>query len=402
MPSPRPQAVPGAPPQQAGESFPTLGILGGGQLGKMMAQEALRMGLGVRLLSPKDAGPMQGFAGARTGDWRDPATLRDVLGGCNAVTVESEWAPAAEAREALPEETSVWPSPRTLRLISHKGRQKAHLREAGLPVPDFRNCTSLEEARGAADALGYPVVAKQFEGSYDGYGNATCEGDGDLRAAWDALSATSDTGSPDGLMIEQFAAFERELATLVARTPDGESVAYPVVHTEQRDHRCHAVLAPAPDLDEDLRQEAQRVAAAAAEAVEGVGITAVELFEMPDGALRVNELAPRPHNTGHYTIEACPASQFENHMRAVLGLPLGAASLRVPAAVMVNVLGERQGTPPRFEGVREALGVAGASVHVYGKPEVRPTRKMGHVTVTGPSLAPSRQRAEQAAEKIAL
>jgi 5-(carboxyamino)imidazole ribonucleotide synthase len=402
MPSPRSQTVPDANSQQGDELFPTLGILGGGQLGKMMAQAALQMGLGARLLAPKDAGPMRGFAGAQIGDWRDPGVLQNFADGCDAVTVESEWAPAAEARDALPQQVDVWPSPHTLRLISHKGRQKAHLREAGLPVPDFRNCETLSGALDAADALGYPVVAKQYEGSYDGYGNATCEGEGDLRAAWDALSATSDTGGPDGLMIEQFAAFERELATLVARTPNGESAAYPVVHTEQRDHRCHAVLAPAPDLDKDLRQEAQRVAAAAAEAVEGVGITAVELFEMPDGALRVNELAPRPHNTGHYTIEACPASQFENHVRAVLGLPLGAASLRVPRAVMVNVLGERQGTPPRFEGVREALGVAGTSVHVYGKPEVRPTRKMGHVTVTGPSLAPLRQRAEEAAARIQL
>lgn len=400
MPSPHPQTALEAdsPPT---DPFPTLGILGGGQLGKMMAQEALRLGLGVRLLSPKDAGPMQGFANARAGDWREADVLRDFADGCDAVTVESEWAPAAEAREELPQHVGVWPSPRTLRLISHKGRQKSHLRDAGLPVPDFRNCASLEEAKAAADALGYPVVAKQFEGSYDGYGNATCSGQDDLRAAWDDLAAASDDG-PDGLMIEQFADFERELAVLVARAPDGESVAYPVVHTEQRNHRCHAVLAPAPDLGDTLQQEARRVAAAAAEAVEGVGITAVELFEMPGGELLVNELAPRPHNTGHYTIEACQTSQFENHVRAVLGLPLGDPSLHVPQAVMVNVLGEREGTPPHFGGVREALAVEGASVHVYGKPEVRKNRKMGHVTATGANPETARQRAEHAAEKITL
>jgi len=412
MPSPQSQTVPDANSQQGDELFPTLGILGGGQLGKMMAQAALQMGLGARLLAPKDAGPMRGFAGAQIGNWRDPGVLQNFADGCDAVTVESEWAPAAEARDALPQQVDVWPSPHTLRLISHKGRQKAHLREAGLPVPDFCNCETLSGALDAADALGYPVVAKQYEGSYDGYGNATCSGAGDLRAAWDDLAAESDTGGPDGLMIEQFADFERELAVLVARTPGGKSAAYPVVHTEQRDHRCHAVLAPAPDLDDDTqRQEAQRVAAEAAAAVEGVGITAVELFEMkssaeggetPDGKLLVNELAPRPHNTGHYTIEACPASQFENHVRAVLGLPLGDPSLRVPRAVMVNVLGEREGTPPRFGGVREALGVEGARVHVYGKPAVRKNRKLGHVTATGADLAGTRQRAEQAAEKIAL
>ena len=382
--------------------FPTLGILGGGQLGKMMAQEALRMGIGVRLLSPKDAGPMQGFAGAQTGDWRDADVLARFADGCDAVTVESEWAPAAEARDALSEEVAVWPSPHTLRLIGHKGRQKAHLREAGLPVPDFRNCASLDEAKAAAEELGYPVVAKQFEGSYDGYGNATCESAADVEAAWDDLSAESDMGGPDGLMIEQFAEFERELAVLVVRSPGGESAAYPVVHTEQRDHRCHAVLAPAPALSEDAQQEAQRVAEAAAAAIDGVGITAVELFEMAGGAMLVNELAPRPHNTGHYTIEACPTSQFENHVRAVLDLPLGDPSLRVPRAVMVNVLGEREGTPPRFDDVREALGVAGASVHVYGKPQVRPARKMGHVTATGADREAVRRRAERAAARIQL
>ncbi len=377
------------------DTFPTLGILGGGQLGKMLAQAALRMGVDVRLLSPKAAGPMQPFAGAETGDWTDPDVLRAFAEGCDAVTVESEWAPGDELAEVLPEKTALWPSPETVHLIRHKGRQKAKLREAGLPVPEFERCATLDGALRAAEAFGYPVVCKKYEGSYDGYGNATAHGADDLRAAWDDLAAE------DGLMVERFAEFERELSVLIARRADGEAVAYPVAYTEQRDHRCHAVVVPA-EIRAEVAEEAQRVARAAVEAVEGVGITAVELFEMPGGTVQINELAPRPHNTGHYTIEGCHTSQFENHVRAVLGWPLGDPGLRAPSAVMVNILGHRDGSPPRTDGLAEALAVPGASVHIYGKPDVRPTRKMGHVTATGTDPAAVRQRAEDAAAAIRL
>lgn len=374
--------------------FPTLGILGGGQLGRMLAQAAIRMGVHVRFLSPKEAGPMQAFGDASTADWHDPAVLRAFGAACDAVTVESEWAPGDRLAEVLPEGAGLWPRPSTVHLIRHKGRQKERLAEAGLPVPPFRRCATVGEALEAADALGYPVVLKQYEGSYDGYGNATVDDDDALREAWPDLSAD------DGLLVEQFAPFVRELSVIVARRPDGERRTYPVTYTEQRDHRCHAVVAPAP-IDEAVAEEARRVARAAVETVDGVGVTAVELFEMEDGTVQINELAPRPHNTGHYTIEGCYTSQYENHVRAVLGWPLGETGLRDPCAVMVNVLGTRTGTA-RPEGLAEALGVPGAAVHVYGKPDVRPTRKMGHVTVTGDDPEDVRARAEEAAAYLRL
>ncbi len=375
-------------------AFPTVGILGGGQLGRMLAQAALRMGLGVRLLSPKEAGPMQAFSSAITADWHDPDVLRSFAEGCDVVTVESEWAPGDKLAEVLPEGTALWPHPDTVHTIRHKGRQKTRLAEAGLPVPPFRCCRDVNDALAAAEALGYPVVLKKYEGSYDGYGNATVEDADALRAAWDELAAE------DGLLVEQFAAFERELSVIVARRVDGKSVTYPVAYTEQRDHRCHAVVVPAP-VEAAIAEEARRVAEAAVEAVGGVGVTAVELFEMRDGRVLVNELAPRPHNTGHVTIEACHTSQYENHLRAVLGWPLGDPSLRVPCAVMVNVLGARHGTA-RPEGLAVALAVPGAAVHLYGKPEVRPNRKMGHVTVTGSDPHDVRARAERAAGMLRL
>ncbi|MES3631004.1 MAG: ATP-grasp domain-containing protein, partial [Longimonas sp.] len=205
----------------------------------------------------------------------------------------------------------------------------------------------------------------------------------------------------DGVLVEQCIDFVRELAVQIARRPDGTSVAYPVVYTEQRDHRCHAVVAPAP-VEESLAEEAQAVARDAVDAVEGVGLLAVELFETQDGEVLVNEIAPRPHNTGHYTIEGCTTSQFENHVRAVLDLPLGRPDLVAPHVVMVNVLGSRQGTPPHADGWRTALDVPGTHVHIYGKPEVRPNRKMGHVTALADFAQEARTRAEEAAQRIVL
>ncbi len=375
--------------------FPTVGILGGGQLGKMMAAEAARMSVDVKLLSPKDAGPMKAYAGSQAGDWTDPKVLRDFAADCDVITVESEWAPAAETADVVSDDTDVWPSPETLRLIKDKGVQNRRLADAGCPVPAFECCETLEDALTAADTFGYPVVLKQYRGSYDGYGNATVHSEEGLREAWPDLAAD------DGLLVETFADFTRELAVQVARRPNGEQVVYPVAYTEQRNHRCHAVEVPA-EVDPDVAKDAQSIAQSAVDVVNGVGLVAVELFEMPDGRVLVNELAPRPHNTGHYSIEGSHTSQFENHLRAILDWPLGDPSLRSPVAVMVNVLGEREGTPPDASGLPEALDVQGASIHVYGKPDVRPGRKMGHVTALGTDRSDTRNRADRAAAAIHL
>jgi 5-(carboxyamino)imidazole ribonucleotide synthase len=264
-----------------------------------------------------------------------------------------------------------------------------------LPLPAFACCATLSEAIDAASKLGYPVVLKQYRGSYDGYGNATVDGEDELRSAWLDLAAD------DGVLVETFVPFKRELAVQVARRPGGEQVTYPVAYTVQRDHRCHAVVVPAP-IDPGVAEEARRVAAAAVDAVDGVGLTAVELFQTEDDEILVNELAPRPHNTGHYSIEGSHTSQFENHIRAILDWPLGDPGLRAPSAVMVNVLGHRDGTPPQTTGLDDALSVPGAAVHIYGKPDVRPNRKMGHVTTIGDDPADVRKRAETAAAAISL
>ena len=377
----------------------TLGILGGGQLGRMTGFAALRMGLGVRFLVPEPADGVACFADVTVADWTDPDVLRAFAAGCDAVTVESEWAPADRLAEAAPDAV-VWPSPETLRLVRDKAVQRAHLHAAGLPQPAFRVCETRADLDAAAAALGLPLVVKRRRGSYDGYGNATVRDAADLGAAWDRLAQPADADGGGGALAEAFVPFEAELSVIVVRRADGVFVTYPVFYTEQRDHRCHAVVVPSGRSPE-VEAEARRVAVVAVEAVGGVGVVAVELFARADGAVLVNELAPRPHNTGHLTIEACAASQFENHARAALGLPLGATTLHTPAAAMVNVLGHSSG-PVRLGALPDALAVAGVAVHLYGKAEGRPRRKMGHVTALGADPAEVRARAETAAARLVL
>ncbi len=372
----------------------TLGILGGGQLGRMTALAAIRMGLRVRILTPDASGPEEAFSDVIVGDWTDTAVLKDFVSGCDAITVESEWAPVDELVEFLPDAVGLFPYPETLQIIRHKGRQKKALLKAGLPLAPFARCKTLAEAQATAREFDYPVVLKRYEGSYDGYGNATCDDDVALANAWDHIAAE------DGALLEAWVPFVEELSVLIARRPDGHAVVYPVAYTEQADHRCHAVVVPA-DLPESIAVEAQRISLAAVEAVGGIGITAVELFRLVDGRVLINELAPRPHNTGHYTIEACHTSQFENHVRAVMGWPLGLPDLRVPAACMVNVFGLHDG-PSHPDPIRPALEIADASVHMYGKTDVRNRRKMGHVTVTADNPETARARAETAAALISV
>ena len=369
---------------------PVLGILGGGQLCRMTAQAALRLGIGVRILTDVASGPEAPFADVTVGDWEDAEVLRTFASGCTAVTAESEWAPVERLADAVPGAV-VWPSPETLLAVRHKGRQRDALTAAGLPQPRYARAATLAEAQDVSHRFGGSVVAKQFEGSYDGYGNATCRSTADVEAAWERLAAH------DGLLVEAFVPFEAELAVTVARRSDGLSAVYPTIRSEHRDHRLHAATLPS-GAGADVEAEAQRVALAAVEALGTVGVATVEMFWLGGADVLVNEVAPRPHNTAHGTIEACRTSQFENHVRAVLGLPLGETRLRVPAAVTVNVLGTTDG--PFRPDLEAALGVAGASVHLYGKTEARRARKMGHVTATAASPAEARRLAEDAAQAL--
>jgi 5-(carboxyamino)imidazole ribonucleotide synthase len=313
--------------------------------------------------------------------------------GALAVTLENEFVDVAALEWLEARGVAVYPGSRTLALIQDKYEQKHVMRAAGAPTTDFAPVTSAEDVARAAEDWGWPLMLKGRRNSYDGYGNATLRGPEDIAPAFEQLGFPERT-----LFVERWAPFIRELAVIVARGRDGAVVVYPTVETVQRNHICHVVRAPAPGSAATARRAAE-IARAAVAAIHGVGVFGIELFELEDGAILYNEIAPRPHNTGHYTIEGCETSQFENLVRAALGLPLGSAGMLAPAAVMVNALGVRN-APAEARGMAQALAIPGAHVHVYGKLASRVGRKMGHVTALGVNVAEAEAIARAAVDAL--
>ena len=405
-------AAPPVPRHSSPLAHMTLGILGGGQLGRMTALAAARLGVDVRVLTPSVSGPTAPLADVTVGDWEDPDVLDPWAEACDVVTVESEWAPADRVPAGVP----VRPGVETLVAVRHKGRQRRRLAGGGPPPNPPTSGRRRWTTRSTHSGGSRPSCASGSRGSYDGYGNATCRTEAEVRAAWDDLAAE------DGLLVEAFVPFQAEAAVTVARRPGadgrggpqtggpqtggpqtggpqtgGAAIVYPVLRSEHRDHRLWAASAPA-GFSDAVEAEARRVALATVEALDLVGVATVEVFVAEGGAVLVNEVAPRPHNTAHLTLDASHTSQFENHVRAVLDWPLGDPGLRVPAACVVNVLGDR--ACPAVPDLSGALAVEGASVHLYGKARVRPARKMGHVTATAATVEAARDRAERAAAAV--
>lgn len=373
-----------------------LGILGGGQLARMTAEAASQLGIEVAIME-KEANSPAGRIAARevVGGWLDFDRLAELAEGTLAVTLENEFVDVAALEWLEARGVPVYPSAHTLALTQDKYQQKRLALAASIPTPDFASVESLDDVTRAAEAWGWPLVLKGRRNSYDGYGNATLRGSEDIAPAFERL------GFPQrALYIERWAPFTRELAVMVARGRDGETVLYPTVETVQRNHICHIVRAPAAGSVESS-QRAAEIALRMVEEIAGVGVFGVEMFEMEDGAVLYNEIAPRPHNTGHYTIEGCVTSQFENHVRAALGFPLGSAAMVSPAAAMVNTLGVRN-EPAEARGMGRALAIPGAHVHVYGKLASRIGRKMGHVTALGASLTEAEATARAAADALDL
>jgi 5-(carboxyamino)imidazole ribonucleotide synthase len=373
----------------------TLGIIGGGQLAKMTAQAAAQLGCKVVILERQTEFPA-GCVAARTltGDWDDPDSLLDLALLADVVTLENEFVDAGALAILEQHGHTLWPSAATMRLIQDKFVQKQTLAAAGLPVPRMRAVAGIEDVAAAASEWGFPLLLKARRNAYDGKGNATLRSAAHIEAAWRKLSGLS--GNP--LFAEAFCPFNKELAVIVTRSPNGEVATYPVVETMQREHICHVVSVPAP-VTPEIATRAAELARRAVAALAGVGSFGVEMFLKTDGQILVNELAPRVHNSGHYSIEACACSQFENHVRAVLGWPLGPPALRAPAAVMVNLLASAEGTGTPH-GLAEALRLPGAHVHIYGKARAAPGRKMGHVTALGATPEAALAVARHAADCI--
>ena len=381
------------PADAAGARKYDVGIAGAGQLARMTCLAAWPLGLRVAVLGRTDEPSAPMAAGVVEGDWRDADAVAALGAVSGVVTLENEFVDAAALAAVESAGTPVRPGASSLAVVQDKALQKELIRDAGLPLPPFLILRDASEIAAAGRDLGWPLMLKSRRLGYDGYGNATC------RTPAEAATALERLDRGEGVLAEAFIDFERELAVMVARTPSGAETAYPVVETVQANHVCHEVVAPAP-IKADLLRQAERTARAAAQAAGGLGVTGVEMFLVPGGEVLFNELAPRPHNSGHYTIEACETSQFENHLRGVLDMALGEVGMRAPAAAMVNLLGTRTG--PADPAIAGALAVPGVHLHLYDKAEVRPGRKMGHVTALGPDPETALATARRAAEAVGL
>jgi len=369
--------------------LPVVGMVGGGQLARMTHQAAIALGQSLRVLaeSPNDGAALVA-ADTVIGHHTDLEALRDFAKGCDVVTFDHEHVPGDHIRTLLAEGVNVAPSADALRFAQDKRAMRERLAELGVPVPAWRPVASVEDVAAFANSLGaQSVIVKAVTGGYDG------------RGVWvidDPAQVAPLLADGLTLIAEERVPLRRELAALVARSPFGQVATYPVVETVQRNGICVEVLAPAPDLDDEQAVAAQRLAIGLATELDVVGLLAVELFERDDGALLVNELAMRPHNSGHWTIEGARTSQFEQHLRAVLDYPLGDTSLAAPVVVMANVLGGQTGGMGIDERLHHLFAAdPGARVHLYGK-QVRPGRKIGHVTVLGDDVAQLRIRAAAA------
>lgn len=402
MPDAQPDAGPPHPVLRPPGGFPVVGVVGGGQLARMTQPPAVNLGVRLRVLAEApDASAAQVVPDAPVGDHRDAAAVTAFAGGCDVLTFDHEHVPTRLLVALEEAGVAVRPGPAALVHAQDKAVMRARLTELGVPCPRWRLVHDAAELEAFAAEVGWPVVLKTPRGGYDGKGVLVVES-ADEAADWLERSHHPDAEHADALLAEERVPFRRELAALVARSPSGQAAAWPVVETVQVGGICHEVLAPAPDLDPDLAAEVTRAALRVAGELGVVGVLAVELFEVdgPDGrpAFVVNELAMRPHNSGHWTIDGAVTSQFEQHLRAVLDLPLGDPRPRAPWSVMVNVLGGDDA-----ELYSSYLHVMardpGVKVHMYGK-GVRPGRKIGHVTVSGADLDDLRARARHAADFI--
>ena len=367
-----------------------MGIIGGGQLARMIHAASIGLGINVRLLAE---GPETSAAtvvrDVTVGDYTDPDTVRSFAAGCDVVTFDHEHVPTGLLRDLESAGVVVRPGPASLIHAQDKAIMRDRLTALGAPCPISRVVSDEAALAAFGEELGWPIVAKTSRGGYDGKG------------VW-RLDSALEAGKPfagvtDGVQIigEEFVDFARELSALVVRSPSGQAAAYPISESVQQNGICVETITPAPDLADEQAVAAQQLALMIAHELGVVGVLAVELMQRADGSVVVNELAMRPHNTGHWTIDGAHTSQFENHLRAVLDLPLGDPSSKESWIVMANVFGGRLDDLP--SALRHCFARdRRLRVQLYGK-QVRPGRKVGHVTTFGDDLAETRKRARHAA-----
>jgi 5-(carboxyamino)imidazole ribonucleotide synthase len=373
------------------DGAPTVGMIGGGQLARMTAEAATALGIGFRVLAARADDPAaQVVRDVHLGSHDDRDAVLAFARGCDVITFDHEHVPAGILEELEAMGVAVRPGPSALFHAQDKLHMRAALSGIGIPCPAWAHVTTAADVAAFAEQHSWPVVLKTSKGGYDGRGVWVVD---NTSHATDVMRTPLAEGAQ--WLVEERIAFVRELSAQVARSPHGQAVAYPVVETRQVGGMCSEVIAPAPGLSDDRTIEAQHLALRIAVELDVTGMLAVELFDTGTDLL-VNELAMRPHNSGHWTIDGAVTSQFENHLRAVLDLPLGDPRLRADHAVMVNILGGD--VPALYSAYRHVLARdPGIKVHLYGK-EVRPGRKVGHVTAVGDDVESLASRARHAAD----
>ena len=371
-----------------------IGIVGGGQLGRMMTFEAHKMGFHVTILDPTPQSPAGQAADEQIiASYSDQKALEELADKSDFITYEIEIENSDIFDELVKKGVVIHPSIATFKLINDKYLQKEFFRNVGIPVADFLPVENKEDILKATKQFGYPMLLKSRLFAYDGRGNALIKKEGDIEKAMVSLQGT-------GLYIEKYVPFIKELAIMVARNTRGDIAAYPTVETIHKNNICHTVFAPAP-IDEKIRKKAEKLGKKVMQHLKGAGVFGIEMFLTKDGNVLVNEIAPRVHNSGHYTVEACVTNQFEQHIRAITGMPLGKTDMLMPSAVMVNILGDRLGTA-EIGGLEKALAIPHTFVHIYGKKDTKVERKMGHITSIDKTIDSAYKKVKQARKYISI
>ncbi len=372
-----------------------IGILGGGQLARMSAYQAFKLGFDVAILEKEKNSPAGQLTKKEYVGWVDnEAILKEFSKQSDVVTLENEFIDSEKLHYLETLGKKVIPSSKTISLIQDKYIQKKTLERNGIPVPKFVKYNYENLYKDVSSKLGKKFVLKSRKMGYDGYGNALVK---NINSFNSGLKKLESRGSE--VYAEEFVDFAMELSIMIVRTKK-EIKTYPVVQTIQENHICKTVIAPA-QISKKLAKFSEEIAISAVEAVSGYGIFGIEMFLTKDEKILVNEMAPRPHNSGHYTIEACVTSQFENHIRAILGLPLGSTEMLRPFAVMINLLGKRIGDGI-VRNYNKAFTDDNVHLHIYGKEKSRVGRKMGHITILGDNLYPILRRVKEIEKQIII
>lgn len=371
-----------------------IGIVGGGQLGKMMAIAAKQMGFTVIVTDPTPNSPAGQVADKQLiGGYKDEKVTRELASLCDVITIDAEFVNDNVLEDLEKNGATIHPSPQTIRTIKDKLKQKQFLRTYTIPTAEFLPVINKNDILKAARQFGYPLLLKARMDAYDGKGNVLIKNPKDISKGLEKLKGRE-------LYVEKFVPFAKELAVMVARDIKGKIMTYPVVETSQKNNVCDTVIAPA-QISKKAWKNANNLAKKTIQQLKGAGVFGIEMFLTKNDTVLINEIAPRVHNSGHYTIEGNITSQFEQHIRAISDLPLGTTTLLYKAVVMKNILGEKQG--PGFpKGLEKALKISGVSVHIYGKHESRPGRKMGHITVVGNSINECLRKANKARKMLVI